>query len=236
MKKHNHRLLSHTPVLSTAFGAALAAGLLAASPQAHALDQIMRDYQSFRSAGMGGVRTTTGLYDENFFSNPARVTANPKSKFELLQTGAEMSNIGNVSSVIDAASNDGDIVKALSDQTGTNTHLRFQEEPLAFFLASNENRHWALGIGIMTSLQFDTIVRQGYAVGIQGTESAGPAVTFGYKLLEDKLSVGLTSHVLYRFNVDPSLTFSDLLAGKSLSPKENGSQGMGLDFDIGATY
>ena len=50
---------------------------LALSPSAHALDQIIRPYQSVRSAGMGGVRITTGLYDENFFNNPARVTANP---------------------------------------------------------------------------------------------------------------------------------------------------------------
>ena len=49
-----------------------------------ALDNIIRPYQSARSSGMGGVKLTTGLYDENFFGNPARTSANPRFRFTFL--------------------------------------------------------------------------------------------------------------------------------------------------------
>jgi len=50
-----------------AIAAIIAAAVLSISMRSEAVDQITRPYQSVRSAGMGGVRITTGLYDENFF-------------------------------------------------------------------------------------------------------------------------------------------------------------------------
>ena len=42
-----------------------------------------------RSDAMGETRITTGLYDENFFNNPARVTANPRFRFTIVDFAAE---------------------------------------------------------------------------------------------------------------------------------------------------
>ena len=46
------------------------AGLLTVIPfSAQAIERITRPYQSVHSAGMGGVKLTTGFYDENFYGN-----------------------------------------------------------------------------------------------------------------------------------------------------------------------
>jgi hypothetical protein len=212
-----------------------ALALALAPTSSHALDQISRVHQSFRSAGMGGVRITTGLYDDNFFSNPARVTANPASKFVFLQTGIEVANISNVSSVASAVSDGGDYIKALGDTAGKNTHIRVQEQPFGFFLSSNENRKWALGVALFSTVQADIDLRRNFQVGAQGIVDVGPAATFGYKFLEDKLSVGTTAHLIYRFSSN-NFSFLDLLKGRRPNPQQNGGQGMMIDFDLGATY
>ena len=54
-----------------------------------ALEQIIRPYQSIRSAGMGGVKITTGEYEENFWGNPARVAFNPKWRLTFFDFSAE---------------------------------------------------------------------------------------------------------------------------------------------------
>lgn len=214
----------------TSLGAALSA------PQAHALDQILYQYQSMRSAGMGGLLITTGLYDENFFSNPARITANPTSKFELLQTGLEVSNVSNVSNIVSSVAGGSDIVQSMGATAGTNTHLRVQEEPMGYFIAPTDDRKWAFGIGFFSSTQIDVDLRNSFQVGAQGITDEGVAMGFGYKFLDDKLSVGITGHVSYRLATDPNFTFVQLLQGKSLSPMSNGGQGAMADADLGVTY
>src|SRR5689334_25178572 len=106
-------------------GATAISTLLFTSQFAFALDQIIRPYQSVRSAGMGGVRMTTGLYDENFFNNPARVVANPYSKFTVLQLTPLEPN----SSILSEGSSlmkGGDTLKKVTDSAGNNLHDRFQ--------------------------------------------------------------------------------------------------------------
>lgn len=224
----NHKQL--TLLTLTALGATLTAS------QARADDEILRQYQSNRSSAMGGVRMTTGLYDDNFFSNPARITANPKSKFELLQTGVEVSNPSNISSLVKSITSDSDIVQTLGNTAGSNTHLRVQEEPMGYFLAPTDDRKWAFGIGFFSSTQVDLDLRNSFQVGAEGITDEGVAVGFGYKFLNDKLSVGITGHLAYRLGMDPNFTFVQLLQGKSLSPTSNGGQGAMVDADLGVTY
>src|SRR5437762_984942 len=87
---------------------------------AWALDEIIRPYQSARGSGMGGLRITTGLYDENFFGNPARVTENPKSKFTLPDPMIEMGN--KTFSTIGDLKGGGDTLGKLGDSAGSKNH------------------------------------------------------------------------------------------------------------------
>src|SRR5262245_19629290 len=51
--------------------------------RASAYAPIIREYQSTRSVGMGGLRYTTGIFEDNFFANPARSADNPENLFQL---------------------------------------------------------------------------------------------------------------------------------------------------------
>ena len=85
---------------------------------AYALDQIIRSYQSARSSAMGSVVLTTGLYDENFFGNPARVTANPTWKLQLPDPMVELST-GALSAVDDFVGANRDTLSDIADKTRT---------------------------------------------------------------------------------------------------------------------
>lgn len=219
-------------------GLLLGLGLISSlsTPGAYALDQITRPYQSVRSAGMGGVRITTGLYDENFFNNPARVTANPTSKLTLFQmTPIEttLSTITSASSILGAS----DFSRAATGAIGTNLHDRFQLILPAYYLASNETRKWALAIGMITSVQADIDLRQSYQTDSDLLADMGVALTFGYKLLpEDALSLGFTGHLIYRVGASPVYSMLDYIRGTALSIANIGGEGMMVDFDLGGTY
>jgi hypothetical protein len=231
MKKTSTRLK-----FLTLHGIVFAAAAVAISPQALALDNIIHEYMSVRTMGMGGVRMTTGQYEENFFSNPARTTANPRSKFELLGLTAEGSNFTNVVNTVKAITNKSDIVQTLGDQAGSNTHVRLETDIANYFLTSNDERKWALGFGLFTSTQIDMDLRQSFQIGAQGVLDAGMNLSFAYKFLHDKLSVGTTAHGIFRGASNPDFTFSQLLQGKSLSPNGNAGEGAMIDFDLGVTY
>src|SRR5687767_6818884 len=121
------KLLKHAAYLA-------AAGMIAAMSlldTASANDSIIRPYMSARSLSMGGVRLTTGLYDDNFFGNPARVTANPKWKVELFNFLAETSSstLGTVSDLTGS----GDMLEKIADTSGDNNHGRIQTSFPGFY-------------------------------------------------------------------------------------------------------
>src|SRR5690606_20233983 len=97
----NQKILKYVLYLLLTLTLAAAAGLLGVKTS-QAADRIIRPFHSVRSLGMGGVFLTTGLYDENFFGNPARVTANPKWKVQIfdLAVEANASTISSLSSLL----------------------------------------------------------------------------------------------------------------------------------------
>lgn len=199
-------------------------------------DEIIKPYQSVRSAGMGGVVMTTGLYDENFFNNPARVTANPKSKFTLLQlTPAEL-NPETIRSVPDVISNAKNLKTTLSNISGEYLHNRTQFILPAFYLASNDQRDWALAFALIGSVQANWLLNSSYSANLGLIGDVGPAVTFGHKFLQDRLSLGITGHYLYRVSAAANYGLVDYVEGKSLSLNNLGGQGGMVNFDLGTTY
>jgi hypothetical protein len=215
---------------------ALALSLFFAAPSAWALDQIIRPYQSVRSAGMGGVRMITGLFDENFFGNPARVTANPHSRFTLLNVTPLEITPATLSAGSSVAAGTSPLTVA-ANSAGQNLHDRMQIIFPAYYHAAIEDRKMAFAIGMIASFQMDANLRQSYQTNFGGVADIGPAVTLGRKFLaDDKLSVGLTAHFIYRVAASPTYGLIDYIRGVPLTLTNLGGDGAMIDFDLGGTY
>ena len=211
-------------------------GLSALSPgQARALDQIIKPYESVRSSGMGGVTLTTGLYDENYFGNPARVTDNPTWRVTILDPMVETnSNIGNS---IKAVNGGNSVYSKLGADAGQNNHFRLQTTMPSVYIPPGTDGKWGFAFGLITSSQVDIDLRRSFSVDPTGIVDIGPALTVGRRLLEDDaLSVGTTAHVTYRLSTNQDFTLVNLISGQSLSPSSTGGQGGMIDFDLGLTY
>lgn len=217
----------------THFAIALATGLSVAQ-QANAQQQIVHTYVTTRSMAMGGTRITTGLYDDNFFGNPARVTENPRVKVSLIEFMLEASTpaIGQVSDLLSA---EGDALSNVASSSGENNHVRIQTSFPSFYLPNYGTLAYAFGL--LTSTQVDTNVRRSYQVAPRMITDVGPAFTIGRRFLEgDALSVGMTVHATYRVASDEGFTFIDLIQGKELSPMATGGDGGLVDGSIGLYY
>ena len=211
----------------------LVASILTLASPAFALDQIVRQWQSLRTDGMGGVFLTTGLYDQNFFGNPARATANPHWKVTILDPTVETS--GSTISHISDLTGGGDTLANVAATTGNNLHARIQLGP-SVYITPKESK-WAFAAGILVSTQTDVEIQQNFSVDEDVYVDAGPAFTIARKLLDDDaLSVGATVHYVYRFSSQKTFTFQDLAGGQSLSPSTAAGQGAGPQIDIGGTY
>jgi hypothetical protein len=216
-------------LVGTLFGAVVSQNVLAQ-------DEIIRPYTSTRAEGMGGIQYTTGLYDENFFANPARVTANPDWKVTLFDVTAEVSSA--VPTTVSALTGGGSsFYKGLGSNAGTNYHARFQTAFPAFYLPPKGDGKWGFAVGLIMSTQADINLRQSFNIDPLVVTDIGPAFTAGRKFFDDNsLSVGATAHLDYRLSSNTAFSFTDLIQGKSLSPTKTGGQGTGLDFDLGTTY
>ena len=213
-------------------------GCFLATPSAWALHGITRPYQGIRSAGMGGVRMTTGLYDENFFGNPARNSANPRFKIELFDFMAEV-NTGALKSTSGLTSG-GDILEKIGDTAGTNNHVRFQTSFPAIYWPNVGGGKWSYSFGVLMSAQTDLDLRRSYSADTRSIIDLGPAMTISRKLnvgaQEDALAVGVTPHLSYRISTQEDFSLVDFVKGSSISPLQSGGDGTHIDFDIGGTY
>jgi hypothetical protein len=222
--------------LSTRFASHLLPLVFSAvSLNVHADEQIVHQYESVRDYGMGGLKITTGLYDDNFFGNPARATANPVWRFTIVDPAVMVDNhfVSNVNSF---GSGGGQLIQNVADTAGENNHLRLQTTMPAWYLPPSETRRWAVAFAIITSSQTDLSIRQNYSISDEAFIDVGPAFTYAYEFLDDRsLSVGATAHLVYRLGTNTPFSIADLLDGKSFSLHEIGQQGTSEDFDIGVT-
>jgi hypothetical protein len=226
-----NNLLRMKSCVSVIFG--FTAGTIALPSSAMALDHIIRPYQSARSAGMGNVRYTTGLYDENFFGNPARITENPKWRVDILNVMVEANTglLGN----IDSVKKGGDKVENIASTAGENNHLRLQTVLPAFYFPKLFSDKHALAIGLITSTQVDVSLRKNFSVDPVAITDIGPAVSYARRL-NDRLTVGITGHYQYRMSTNQTFSTIDYIKGKNLSAKDAAGEGTRLDFDLGATH
>ncbi|MDR3606778.1 MAG: hypothetical protein P4M08_05270 [Oligoflexia bacterium] len=214
------------------------ATLTLASPfvggNAFALDDIIKPYESVRSSGMGGVTLTTGLYDENYFGNPARVTANPTWRVTILDPMVETNS--HVSNSVRAVNGGSNIYNALGGDAGDDNHFRLQTTMPSVYIPTGHGR-WAFALGFITSSQVDVDLRRSFNIEPTGIVDVGPALTVGRTFMEENdLSVGITARATYRLSTNTAFSFVDLINGQSISPRATGGQGGMADFDLGTTY
>ncbi|MBS1958677.1 MAG: hypothetical protein JST80_04315 [Bdellovibrionales bacterium] len=208
---------------------------IAGVAQAATYTPIVRSFHSVRTAGMGDVRYTTGLYEENFYANPARVTQNPDSRFQLPKISLEASS--NTVSALSNLLKPGAGLAAAADSVGKPLGARFQLVLPAYFSKEFTNDMWALGVGFMLSAQTSAVVSQTGTIDPLTLVNFGPAFTIGRRLLEEhRLSVGATLHTEFRGSSNAVLSIQDFLRGTDLSKAVKGGSGMNIDFDVGTSY
>ena len=202
------------------------------SSETFALDHIVRPYQSARSAAMGNVRYTTGLYDENFFGNPARAVDNPKWRVDLLNFLVEANTglLGNVDSFTKA----GDRVENIASTAGENNHVRVQAVLPAVYVPHMFSEKHSMAFGLISSTQADISLRKNYSVDPVAVTDLGPAVTYARRMNEH-LTLGITGHYIYRMSTNQTFSTIDYIKGKNLSAKDAAGQGTKIDFDLGLT-
>ncbi|MCM0606226.1 MAG: hypothetical protein KA715_09060 [Xanthomonadaceae bacterium] len=200
-------------------------------------DRIYKPYQSVRSSGMGGLRYTTGLYDENFYGNPARVTQNPVWRVQLPDPMFEVNSIvlSNLSSISTIGS---DPYTFLGNNAGKTIHGRVQMTFPALYMPDiGHQKRLSLAFGLLTSIQADIMPSNSYQLDNDVFLDIGPAATIGYRLLsEGELSVGLTTHFTYRGSTKSSFSLISIFQGATLTPSSLLGDSAYIDFDIGATY
>jgi hypothetical protein len=223
-----------TPVRKLTSGfAALLLGMTLATPNAHAADNIIRSFQTTRTMSMGGVKITTGLYDENFLGNPARAAANSKWKLQILDLYAE-ANGTSLSTIGDMFGGGGnDVLSKLSSTSGSSNHIRVGMTLLGVHIPG-EKMSYSFGLNLST--QADVVLDNFYRVDPQTIADLGPTLLVTRKFLENKLVVGVGARFQYRVSSKSGFTFVDIIKGKSLSPAQSGGEGGLIDFDLGATY
>lgn len=222
----------HTAIRTGLTAFALQAFFL--SSVALAYEPINRGYQTLRSHGMGGTRVTSGLYSDNFFSNPARATENPTWKLTVFDLTAE-TNSSAISNVNNMSGGSGDTLQKLASTTGSNNYVKLQTAMPALYLP-NIGRY-SLAIAMVSSSEGSLGLRRSYRADPSVFIDVGPAVTVARRFLPgDRLSVGVTTHFMYRIASKEDYSLIDFIKGRSFRAKDMSGEGAGFDFDTGGTY
>lgn len=215
-------------------------GLIVASNKAMALDELMRPYRGVRSLGMGGVTTTTGLYDEALFNNPAMMTEIPNWRLTVFSLTVE-SNFNLMSDYNDFKKLTGEkegatLASRLSEIkiTGRNQHARLTLLMPAYYTPTFISENMAFGVGLLFQSQFNAMVRGNSNVETQIMNDLGPAFNFAYRLLDNSMSVGLNIRTGLRVSGDDTITIAQVLDGRKA--KSLVGTGVGIDGDFGVNY
>ena len=218
-------------------GVALITALVTIPHSAFALDEQIKNYRGIRSAGMGGVITTTGNFAEALFGNPARLSAVDVSKLTLLEITTEVnSNIlsdAGALSDITGASGASQIVEGAKIM-GRNQHLRLQV--LSAYYNPKFIGDMGFGFGLLASVQTNLLVNYTTEFDTMAIADVGPVMGFSYPFLEGALLAGFNLKTLFRAAIYDRITSLDFLTGKKLEFETFGHQGVGIDADLGGYY
>jgi hypothetical protein len=215
--------------------------LVLISTKAFALDEIIRHYRSPRVVGMGGVRTTTGIYEDSLFGgNPALLAMPEDWKLQILGINLEANsnfiNTASKFSTISSASGADTFTKiADAGLVGRNLHERFGVN-MGFYTPTFFSDKTAFGFGILANQQLNAMLRTNTDMSVQGYLDVGPGIGVAKRFLNNSLYVGASIRAIYRLAADRDIRTVEFLGGKKLSLTDIGGQGVGLDGDLGAFY
>jgi hypothetical protein len=164
------------------------------------------------------------------------VTANPASKFTLLDITPVETTTGTISTLSTVM---GGVTPttAVTSIAGTNLHYRAQFIFPAYYHAAIEDRKFAFAIAIVAGAQVDGILRQSYQMNVGAITDIGPVVTLGRKFLQDDaLSIGLSARFAYRLGTQSSMSLLNVIQGSSLTSGLTLGDGTMINGDFGLTY
>jgi hypothetical protein len=191
-------------------------------------------YQSARTLGMGGCSTVTGLYDDNFYGNPARIGGNPRSKWTFFQLGFELND--HFYSISKLLQKNRLSLLVYQKYFGKVMQARLAMLAPAFYLAAHEDRKWSLATALTS--QFAGIGRIRRSLAIEPlllwdtVFHVGSAYEFSRQHL---FRVGLMSHWCFRDSVSAQEYLVDYIqTQKFLSPSPSG-MGFLMSWDLGLT-
>jgi hypothetical protein len=211
----------------------LFSALLVAMP-AHAYHPILRDFHSVRTAGMGDIRYTVGLFEENFFANPARSADNPENLLQIMKVSMESSSA--TLSTLGKLLKSGNELNTFADSLGDPLSARLQIVPIAFHSKNFITDKWAMGVGLFFSAQTLPVVSNSGSVDVNTAITAGPVINASRRLLEeDRLVVGANLHTQIRAN-SKNFSIQEFFNGQSMENSVQGGSGMGIDLDLGTTF
>lgn len=220
---------------SVALIALLASAVLGTT--ALAQEQIQRPYASPRVTGMGGVMMATGMWDDNFYGNPALGAANPRLKIRLLELPMIETTIPTILAIPGVLGSLSNPVAAIAAQAGSPLHLRIQTAFPTFFIPARGERKWGLGFGVTTSTQIDAIARQSYQASTSVHSDAAFHFNLARQLLpNDILLVGINTRLSYRLSAVPNYSLLSYFQGQSLNLLGSIGDGMMVDGDVGLLF
>jgi hypothetical protein len=210
--------------------------LAAVSAEARTYDNIIRPYTSARADGMGGVRYTTGQFDENFFGNPAKTSDNPHWRLDIINLTFEV-NSGSIAN-LGKLTKSGDTIQNVASTAGTNNHIRIQEIIPAFYTPHFFDARNSFAVGLIHSTQADIGLRKNMSLEPDVFTDLGPAVTFSRKFMHDEsIAVGVTAHYVYRLATLGNFSTIDYIKGSNFSSwKDHAGEGADADADLGMRH
>ena len=210
---------------------------LAQTSPAWALNEIIRNYRGVRSLGMGGLVTTTGLYDEALFGNPAMHAQADSWKISILNVTGEandhlIKDMSKFSKVSGASGSDIFTKVADSGIVGRNEHERVSDV-LGYYSPHFLSDQYGIAVGILINEQANIMLRSNVDLSIQAYVDAGPSFGIARKFMNDDLSVGVNVHAIYRLAADRDFKTIEFLSGKKLSLSDIGGRVWGGGGNMG---
>lgn len=109
---------------------------------------------------MGGTFVTTGMWDDNFYGNPARIAHNPWFKLRLIDVPMVETTIPTIAAVPAILSGISNPLAAIGAQAGSPLQMRIQTAFPSVFIPARNGRIWALHFGITSSTEISGILRE----------------------------------------------------------------------------
>ncbi|MGE4234003.1 MAG: hypothetical protein AB7F43_11805 [Bacteriovoracia bacterium] len=212
--------------------------LLFSSLIASASEELIRTYRGVRSLGMGGLVTTTGVYDEAMFGNPATMIEAETWKLSILNVTAEVNDnlIKDINTVKGVSGSSGSsVITKLSSLSGRNQHARVTVFP-ALYMPHLFDRNTGLSFGVIANVQANLMLRSTLDLDSQTYVDAGPVVNFVRRVWHEQLAFGINLRATYRGASDSSIGATSFLSGTKLTPSDLLGVGAGIDGDIGVLY